>query len=627
MGKKKMPNGLWPTSLSPEITGMVKRISDVQWHHGTDELVWEESRSGRTTLASISQHGAYRELLDIHTPKGGVGYGGGSFSAHQGELVFADKDQRLYRMSGRFGQPRPITPALGGIASPMISPDHTWVVYVFSDGKTDLLAGVPLDGSAWPVQLVKGADFYMQPCWHPQGSAIAWVEWNHPQMPWEGTRLMLGNLSKENGLQVYESVHIDGNETHAVQQPQFSPDGHYLSYLIQADEWDVLILYNLDTCEKKELVVGNGYMLSEPAWVQGVHSYGWSPDSRTISFIKVSGGVVTLWQADILNGHTKQIPTAPYTYLSQISVSQDSGDIALIASAGNYPARVMRWNGDQWRPVCYSTSDLVDPADLRVCEEISWKAADGTSVHGLYYAPHNPNYKGDELPPVFLNVHGGPTDCAMAAYSPSVAYFTSRGYAWLELNYRGSSGFGRSFMQALKGSWGKVDVEDAVDAARELANCHLGDGNRMIIRGSSAGGYTVLNALTQFPGVFAAGISMYGISNLFSLAADTHKFEAHYQDSLIGKLPKASEKYRAWSAVFHADQIRDPLMIFQGSEDTVVPPNQSEQIVAEIRKNGVPYVYQVYEGEGHGFRKQEHIVDLIERIERFMMEHVLFKES
>jgi dipeptidyl aminopeptidase/acylaminoacyl peptidase len=617
MSKKKMPFGLWPTILSPETIALGKRLSDVQWHQGTDELIWEEGRSTQTTLISMNGEGTLRELLDTFTPKGGVGYGGGSFCVDRGEIIFAEKDQRLIHISGRYGQPTAITPVLGGAAAPSISPDHQWVVYVSSDGKQDVLAAVPLDGSRWPVQLVQGADFYMQPCWHPQGGAVAW----------DGTLLCLGHLNTENGIRLTEKIVVDGDETHAARQPQFSPDGRFLSYIIEESEWDTLVLFDLESCEKHKLVIGNGYNLSEPAWIQGTRSYGWSADSQCITFFKIKGSFVSLWQVDVKTGKQVQIPTDPYTYLEQMSVSQTTDEIALIASAANYPARIMRWNGKTWKIVTYATTDLLDPQELPTCEEISWKASDGTKVYGLFYAPHNSNWKADGPPPTFVNVHGGPTSCAMASYSSFAAYFTGRGYGWLEVNHRGSSGYGRTYRELLQGSWGILDVEDAVEGAHWLANQHLADGNRVVIRGGSAGGYTVLNALTMFPGVFAAGISLYGISNLFSLAVDTHKFEAHYQDSLIGKLPKAAGKYHARSAIFHADQIRDPLMIFQGDKDTVVPLNQSEQIVAEIRKLGIPYLYKVYEGEGHGFRKSEHIVDSIHQVERFLMQHVLFKEA
>jgi dipeptidyl aminopeptidase/acylaminoacyl peptidase len=627
MAKNKKPFGLWPSILSPEMVARGKRFTDVQWHQGLDDLIWEESRSNQTSLLSISSGGTIRELLDTHIPKGGVGYGGGTFCADRGELVFAEKDHRLYRVSGRYSQPRPITPDLGGVASPVISPDHQWVVYVSSDGKDDVLAAVPLDGSRWPVQLAQGADFYMQPCWHPHAKAIAWVEWNHPQMPWDGTILNLGHLNTENGISLKEKVSIDGDVGHAVRQPQFSPDGRFLSYIIEDNEWDTLVLFDLESCEKTKLIAGKGFNLSEPAWVQGMHSYGWAADSRMISFFKISGSTVTLWQINIETGEEHQIPTDPYTCLEQLAVSQNTGEIALIASASNYPARIMKWDGTSWKIITYATPDLIDPLDLPVSEEISWKAADGTKVYGLYYAPHNQKWKAEGFPPAFINVHGGPTSSAMASYSPFAAYFAARGYAWLEVNHRGSTGYGRTYRDLLRGNWGIMDVEDAVEGARMLASQGLADGSRRIIRGGSAGGYTVLNALTMFPGVFAAGISMYGISNLFSLALDTHKFEAHYQDSLIGKLPKAAGKYHTRSAIFHADQIRDPLMIFQGDEDTVVPPNQSEQIVTEIKKQGIPYLYQVYTGEGHGFRKSEHLVDSIQQIERFLMQYVLFQDG
>jgi dipeptidyl aminopeptidase/acylaminoacyl peptidase len=221
-------------------------------------------------------------------------------------------------------------------------------------------------------------------------------------------------------------------------------------------------------------------------------------------------------------------------------------------------------------------------------------------------------------------IHGGPTTEQPVAYSAERIFFISRGYAWLDVNYRGSSGFGRTYLQALRNRWGETDVEDAANAAKALIENGLADPHKLIIRGGSAGGYTVLNTLIHHPGLFKAGICLYGVSNLFTLAQDTHKFEAHYTDSMVGPLPDAAEKYHAWSPIFHAENIRDALAVFQGSIDRVVPPPQSEEIINVLRTRGVPLLYKLYEGEGHGFRKDETLANSYFEVERFLQQFVLF---
>jgi dipeptidyl aminopeptidase/acylaminoacyl peptidase len=253
-----------------------------------------------------------------------------------------------------------------------------------------------------------------------------------------------------------------------------------------------------------------------------------------------------------------------------------------------------------------------------------WKAADGTIVHGNFFPPAHPHVNGAGLPPCILSIHGGPSSIDAVNFDPEVAYFTSRGYAFARVDYRGSNGYGRGYLQSLYGHWGEYDVEDAAGATRALTAQGLADPARMIIMGGSAGGYTVLNALIRYPQVFKAGVARYPVGNLFTLDQDTHKFEAHYTAALVGELPGAAERYHAWSPVFHFNQLRTPLALFQGTEDKVVPPSQAGEIVAALRAAGVPYLYKLYEGEGHGFRKAENIEDYFQSTERFLQQYVLF---
>ena len=272
----------------------------------------------------------------------------------------------------------------------------------------------------------------------------------------------------------------------------------------------------------------------------------------------------------------------------------------------------------------YSSTETIPQEDLSQPEPLSWTASDGKEAYGLYYPPCSGAFVGNGLPPAIVQVHGGPTSQYTIGYHGATQFFTSRGYAVLEVNYRGSTGYGREYRDALQRSWGILDVEDTVSGVRFLAESGRADPDRLVVMGGSAGGYTVLRVLTEYPGVFRAAICMYGVSDLFALAQETHKLEAHYLDGLIGKLPEASAIYRERSPIFSVERITDPIAIFQGEDDKVVPKDQSEKIVASLRSRGVPHEYHVYAGEGHGWRKTETIEAFYSDVERFLRTHVLF---
>jgi len=317
-----------------------------------------------------------------------------------------------------------------------------------------------------------------------------------------------------------------------------------------------------------------------------------------------------------------------YTWLEQIAVSPHRGTLAFIASSGVIPSRVVTCSASSEEPVRVwkrSTAENVPPKDLAMPKSVSWQASDGTEVHGLYYPPHSNAFESTGRPPVAVLIHGGPTAQTPASYGSGGAQFlATRGYAVLQVNYRGSTGYGKAYMAALRGNWGVYDVEDAVSGARYLVETGLAAPDKLVIMGGSAGGYTVLQSLVTYPGFFKAGVCFYGVSNLFTLAAETHKFEERYLDSMIGPLPEASARYRERSPIFAADRITDPVAVFQGEDDQVVPKAQSDEIVASLRARGVPHVYHVYEGEGHGWRKSETIEDFFQRVEAFLRQYVLF---
>ena len=622
--KQNRPYGLWPSPVSPLLLGQRTRLDNPQFDSDGRTLVWLEGRSDRGVLVALPEGEAPLDLTDEQSVRAQVGYGGGDFSVAQGTVIFADRSSgRLYSRRLGFDRPRPLTLPHGSAASPALSPNGEWVVYVWTDGKTDLIALVDSQGREWPLKLAVGADFYMQPAWHPSGLMLAWVEWDHPHMPWDGTRLKLASLGGT-PPHITEERTINLPPDCAIQQPIFSPDGRYLSFIAENGEWEDLVLYDLKADEQFILVQGDGFQLSTPAWRQGLRHHGWSSSSRQIYYLRHAGGTSSLWTVDLETRQSMQIDTAPYTNLSGLSVSPTSEEVAFVASGPTLPTRVVRWNEGGLTIEARSGSENLSPDYLPAPRDISWAAPDGTTVHALYYPPTHPEYTSEGLPPAILNVHGGPTSSVSVAFHANAAFFTTRGYAYVELNYRGSTGYGRTYRNLLRERWGEVDMQDAVDCARALSEQQLADPGRIVIKGGSAGGYTVLNTLVHHPGVFKAGVCLFGVSNLFTLAADTHKFEERYFDSMIGSLPQDAARFHAWSPIYHMSSLSDPLAVFQGKEDKMVPPDQAEEIVKVLRQKGIPHIYRLYEGEGHGWRKSETVIDYLEQTERFLQQQVLF---
>jgi dipeptidyl aminopeptidase/acylaminoacyl peptidase len=598
------------------------RFSDVGWDSDGETLLWVESRSDKNVLVARRPGEAQRDLTYQGSVRGGVSYGGGEFSAAHGMVVFALNGERLYRRDLGYDTPHPVTPIFGDLAAPTLSPDGRWTLFVRSSPeREDTIGLVRTDGGGWPVRLVAGADFYMQPAWHPSGKRIAWVEWDHPNMPWDGTRLKMATLAGDPPAFTHAEL-VAGSADVPIFQPTFSPDGRWLSYISEEGEWNQLYLLNLETGERRVLVQGGS--LARPAWVQGVRTYGWSPTSQSIYYLLNDAGFASLWRVELESGQSTRIDLGPYTWLSQIAVSPRAEQVALIAESPSIPRRIVVWSERGVEIVRRSDPESISPEDLPQLRAITWYAPDGSLVHGLYSPPCSSSYKSTGLPPAVVYIHGGPTSAVPAVYEGDAAFFTSRGYAWLAVNHRGSTGYGRSYMLKLRERWGDLDVEDAIGGAQALIDQGLADPGRLVIKGGSAGGYTVLNCLVRHPGFFKAGLCSYGVANLFTLDLETHKFEEKYNSTMIGQLPEAASRYHAWSPIFHAEQIRDALAVFQGSEDRVVVPEQSETIVKVLREQHVPHIYRLYEGEGHGFRRTDTMVSYYKDVERFLIEHVIF---
>lgn len=635
--------GLWdsPFTALNVASGLV--FSDLAWDRdGT--LAWREVRSGQGVLMVQSPDGqAPRDLSSDLAVRAGVGYGGGDFTLGSGQAYFVEAEAgRLFRQPLVAGRPEPISPAFGQAAAPALSPDGLWLVFVHSYEGEDCLAILDAQEEHWPQRIAAGFDFYMQPCWHPSGQQLAWVAWNQPNMPWDGTLLQTGKLVlSEKGLPALEQVKtLAGGQDTSIFQPSFSPDGRLLAYISDASGWWQIYVHDLETGEDRQLThVEADHGL--PAWVQGMRTYGFSPDGRHIFFIRNQQGYASLWRYNLAEEREQQvILDEDYTWLEQIAIApihgpQGEARVAMLASAGDIPPRVVvcevpsaaALDGSLRAQTRILRRSASEEAGRRACSKpqpITWRGMDGGQVFGLYYPPHNPGFLGRGRPPLIVSIHGGPTSQVRATFNPRAQYFATRGYAYLEVNYRGSTGYGRPYWQALYGNWGVYDVQDAVSGARHLVEQGLADEEKLIIMGGSAGGFTVLQALVDHPGFFKAGVCLYGVANQFTLVAETHKFEARYSDKLLGPLPEAAQVYRDRSPVFHADRIQDAVIIFQGEDDRVVPRSQSDEIVASLARRGVPHEYHLYPGEGHGFRKIETLEHFYKTTEKFLRQHVIY---
>ena len=398
-----------------------------------------------------------------------------------------------------------------------------------------------------------------------------------------------------------------------------------LAFLTDETGWLEIYIHDLETGETRKLSDA-GCDHGHPLWIQGMRTMRWAGDGESIYALRNVAGIFSLWSYPLDGSEPREVSGFEhYTSLDQVDVSS-RGRVAALASSSTIPPRVVctESNGEL-RVVRRASAEQVAPENLSEMKPVSWTAEDGTTVFGNYYPPANPNYEAPSgKPPAIIMIHGGPTAQSTAKWSPRNQFFATRGYAVLDVNYRGSTGYGRDYMASLLGQWGVLDVEDAVGGAKFLAEAGLADPDRVVIMGGSAGGYTVLHSLVKAPGVFAAGISMYGISNLFTLAAGTHKFEASYNDSLVGALPEASDLYRDRSPIFGAENMVDPVAVFQGEDDTVVPKDQADAIVASLRQRGVPHEYHVYEGEGHGWRKPETIEHFYGAVLDFLRQYIIF---
>jgi dipeptidyl aminopeptidase/acylaminoacyl peptidase len=577
------------------------------WIDG-DDLYWLEGRpseAGRQVLMRLGADGAAEavvpESVSVRTRV--HEYGGGSYTVAGGVIVYSDvADGRLYRLDPGADAPVPITPAgPWRYADLRVDAGRRRFVAVREDHPgggepVNQIVDVALDGEREPRVLVTGSDFVASPRIAPGGDRLAWLEWDHPNMPWEATRLRVAVIG-DDGL-LGEPDLAAGGPDESVVQPEWSADGTLHLVSDRSGWWN---LYRLVEGPRLEPLAPMEAEFADPSWVFGRSAYGFLADGSIVA-VGRQAGQDRLFH--IAPGELIGEVETPYTEFEGVR-SGAPGVLVLAGSPGS--ARVVvRLDPETLAPAGIlrrASSLALDQAAISFPESITFPTTGGREAHALFYPPTNPEFIGpdDERPPLVTLSHGGPTANASTALDLSIQLLTSRGIAVVDVDYGGSSGYGRAYRRELDGGWGVVDVDDCVAAATYLAERGDVDPERLAIAGGSAGGYTTLAALA-FRDTFAAGISLYGIGDLEILAGDTHKFESRYMDSLVGPYPDRADLYRQRSPVHYLDEISCPLLVLQGAEDQVVPPTQSQAIVAALEANRIPYGYLLFEGEAHGFR-------------------------
>ncbi|NNL67532.1 MAG: S9 family peptidase [Myxococcales bacterium] len=607
------PCGSWPSELSAEavVAGGV-RLSQARLCAG--QATWLEGRpaeSGRHVVCrgAVGAPPEDRTPADVSVRSRVHEYGGGDYGVSGDALYFIVEGGGIGCLRGDAHHAVPGTAPDARYADPVASPDGRWLVAVEERadgaGVHNRLIALPTAGGT-PVAFASSHDFVSSPCFSPDGRRLAYLTWEHPDMPWDAGVLRELPFGPEGPAGPARAA--AGNERReAIFQPGYSPDGA-LSFVSDRDGWWNLhqerdgAVRNLHPCEAE---------FGVPQWVFGLTTWGFASPERIVCSVR-SDGFDRVCTLDVASGALRDL-ALPLSAVSSLAV--DAERVVLIGAAPDRAEGVFELRFSDGRFAALRPEDALPLATDAIAapESLSFETGQGERAHAFYYAPRNAAAEPTpgERPPLLVKIHGGPTAAASPGLDLGVQYWTQRGFGVVDVNHRGSTGFGRAFRARLDGGWGVVDVEDCVAVARWLVAQGRVDGARLAIRGGSAGGFTALSALT-FHDVFAVGCSRYGIGDLAALVADTHKFESHYTQRLVAPWPEGEAVYRARSPLHHVDRLDRPVIFFQGTEDRIVPPSQTERIVAALRERGVPHAYVCFEGEGHGFRRAQNLITSLE---------------
>lgn len=608
--RRRAPFGSWKSPISADlVAGAAIGLSQVKLD-GQD-VYWIEARpleNGRNVVVRRAPDGT---LEDVTPPPFNARtraheYGGGAYTVRRGVVFFTSfEDQQIYRQDPG-AAPGALTSSPGRRYADLVLDERRGrVLAIREDHASDApeamnaLVDVDIESGAERV-LASGNDFYSTPRPSPDGALLAWLTWNHPNMPWDGTELWLADLTKNGSL--LRPRRVAGGADESIFQPEWSPEGTLVFVSDKSGWWN---LYRLRDGRSEPLWPQDAEF-GAPQWVFGMSRYAFQSARRLLCAF-TRHGIWRLARLDTATGRVEDLDV-PYTAIDSVCASADrvvfiggspvEADAVVSLDLATKATTVLR----------RSLFAAIETGHYSVARPVEFPTERGRTAHGLYYAPANPGFEGppEAKPPLLVSIHGGPTSAATSTLRLGLQFWTSRGFAVLDVNYGGSTGYGREYRRRLEGEWGVVDVEDCVNGALHLAREGLVDGARLAIHGGSAGGYTTLCALA-FRDVFKAGASYFGVSDLTIFVRDTHKFESRYLDRLVGPFPERQDLYELRSPLRFADRLSCPVIFFQGLDDKVVPPDQSQKMVDALRGKGVPVAYVAFEGEQHGFRKAQSI--------------------
>jgi dipeptidyl aminopeptidase/acylaminoacyl peptidase len=583
-----------------------------------DDVYWVETRpteKGRYSVVKLAPGG---ETADITPANFNVRtrvheYGGGSFAVSGGTIIFANfTDQRLYRQAAG-AQPQAITPPIleaelryadgvidiGRNRLICVREDHT----IAGREAVNTIVAIDLNGALDQQVLASGNDFYSSPRVSPDGTRLAWLAWDHPNMPWDGSELWVADVLDDGSLA--DKTLIAGGKEESIFQPEWSPDGT-LHFVSDRTGW-----WNLYRCSdgRIEALCEMEAEFALPQWGFGMSTYAFATANRIVCTY-VKHGISHLAILDTSTGRSETIES-PYTRIEGLRCcSGEPGRALFVAGSPHESSSIVKFDLStrRFERVRRSSELAIEPGYISIPQAVEFPTEGGLTAHAFYYAPANRDFAAPdgELPPLLVMSHGGPTAATSPIFRLGIQYWTSRGFAVLDVNYGGSTGYGRAYRERLRGNWGVTDVDDCVNGAKYLAALGKVDKDRLAITGGSAGGYTTLCALT-FRDIFSAGASHYGVSDLEALEVDTHKFESRYSHSLVAPYPGRADLYRQRSPIHFTDQLKVPVIFFQGLEDKIVPPNQAEMMVEALRAKKLPVAYIAFAGEQHGFRQAANI--------------------
>jgi len=611
------PYGSWQSPITTDLI-VSGAIGLGQIALDDEDIYWAELRPSEGGRMLVVKHTPDGETTDI-TPAPFSArtrvheYGGGAYLVHEGVVYFSNyADQRMYRQD-QGGDPQPITPetdmryADGCFDSARdriicVRENHT------SEGEpVNAIVAVDALGQGEQQVLSQGSDFCSNPRISPDGSTLAWLTWDHPNMPWDGTFLLVASFNDRG--QLGEPQVVAGGRAESIFQPEWSPDG-VLHFVSDSSGW--WNLWRWEDGQARQLTSRNAEF-GKPQWELGSRTYSFASE-ELIACSYNEGGVWKIAMLQIESGMLLAVYT-PFTEMGRGDIQAGDGKIVFIGGAPTLPVSLVLFDlaSSKWQELRKSSDLDIDPGYISAAQPVEFPTEDGKTAHAFYYPPKNLDFQGlaGEKPPLLVKSHGGPTGAASSALGLATQFWTSRGIGVLDVNYGGSTGYGREYRERLNGKWGIVDVDDCCNAALHLVSQGEADGDRLAIDGGSAGGYTTLAALT-FKEVFKAGASLYGVSDLEALAKKTHKFESRYLDGLVGPYPENQDLYKQRSPINHTDRLSCPLILFQGLEDQIVPPSQAEMMFDAVLAQGLPTAYIPFEGEQHGFRRAENIKRVLE---------------